>query len=98
VADFILTRIGVPMRRSASQKESVPSQVLDETILSILRCPVTGSRLSLRENWLISEVGGLGYPIRDGIPVLLSEAAKLPEGFASLDAFREHFKGQVSRP
>jgi uncharacterized protein YbaR (Trm112 family) len=86
------------MPRPSAQKESVPTQVLDEAILSILRCPVTGSRLSLRDNWLISEVGGLGYPIRDGIPVLLSEAAKLPEGFASLEAFRAHFQSQINRP
>jgi uncharacterized protein YbaR (Trm112 family) len=64
---------------------------LTPQILEILRCPVTRGRLRLEGNWLIGEVGGLRYPIRDGIPVLLAEEARLPEGVASLDAFRARF-------
>ena len=71
--------------------ESIPKQVLDPKILEILRCPVTKSRLRMEQNWLISEVGGLRYPIRDGIPVLLAEEAKLPPGIDSLDAFKAKF-------
>jgi uncharacterized protein len=71
--------------------ETSSRPVLDAQIMEILRCPVTKSRLRLEQNWLISEVGGLRYPIRDGIPVLLAEEAKLPQGFDSLDAFKTRF-------
>jgi hypothetical protein len=64
---------------------------LDEETLTILRCPVTGSRLRSEPGWLVSEVGGLKYPVRDGIPVLLAEEAQLPEGCASLDSFKQQF-------
>jgi len=40
---------------------------------------------------LIAEVGGLRYPIRDGIPVMLPEEATLPEGVATLDEFKKRF-------
>jgi uncharacterized protein YbaR (Trm112 family) len=72
-------------------QETKPNSGLDEQILEILRCPVTGSRLRLESGWLIGETGGLRYPIREGIPVLLAEEAKLPPGIESLDAFRARF-------
>jgi uncharacterized protein YbaR (Trm112 family) len=71
--------------------DSPPTQVLDEETLSILRCPVTRSKLKLEDGFLIGEVGGLRYPIRNGIPVLLAEEATLPTGIESLDAFRAQF-------
>jgi uncharacterized protein YbaR (Trm112 family) len=74
--------------------ETLATQVLDEETISLLRCPVTGSRLQLAGDCLVGEVGGLRYPVRDGIPVLLSEEAALPIGFESLDAFRKRFAGR----
>jgi hypothetical protein len=71
--------------------EIAAHQGLPAYVLEILRCPVTGSRLRVDEGWLVAETGGLRYPIRDGIPVLLAEEAKLPPGFESLDAFRARF-------
>ncbi|MGD0540553.1 MAG: Trm112 family protein [Tepidisphaeraceae bacterium] len=71
--------------------DSTPMQVLDEETLSILRCPVTRSKLRLENGFLIGEVGGLRYPVRNGIPVLLAEEAALPAGIESLDAFRARF-------
>jgi len=68
-----------------------PKPVLDPETLAILRCPVTGSRLRWESGWLVSEVGGLRYPVRDGIPVLMAEEAKLPPGFESMDAFRQKY-------
>jgi uncharacterized protein YbaR (Trm112 family) len=41
--------------------------------------------------FLVGEVGGLRYPVREGIPVLLAEEAKLPAGIESLDAFKARF-------
>ena len=67
---------------------------LDEAFLEIIRCPVTGSRLHLQDDWLVAEDDGLSYPIRDGIPVLLAEEAVLPPGVESL----EEFKAQLKRP
>ncbi|HTW93330.1 MAG TPA: Trm112 family protein [Tepidisphaeraceae bacterium] len=64
---------------------------LSDDILSILRCPVTRSPLRQDGDFLVSEVGGLRYPIRDGIPVLLAEEATLPQGCASLDEFKKQF-------
>jgi uncharacterized protein YbaR (Trm112 family) len=70
---------------------SPPTQILDEETLSILRCPVTRSKLKMEDGCLVGEVGGLRYPIRNGIPVLLAEEAGLPLGIESLDAFRQQF-------
>ena len=38
-------------------------QVLDEETLSILRCPVTRSKLKLENGFLVGEIGGLRYPV-----------------------------------
>ena len=63
----------------------------DPSLLEILRCPITHSKLRMEGDWLIAETGGLAYPIKDGIPVMLSESAKLPPGCASLDEFKTRF-------
>lgn len=51
---------------------------VDPWLLSILVCPVT--RTPLRHDAaageLISEAAGLAFPVRDGVPVLLVEAAR----------------------
>jgi uncharacterized protein YbaR (Trm112 family) len=63
---------------------SSPSR-FDPALLKILRCPLTRSEFTLQGEELVASRGGLRYPIRQGIPVLLIEEAKLPEGVASLD-------------
>lgn len=70
---------------------ATPPQVIDEETISILRCPVTHSKLRLEDGFLVSEIGGLRYPVRNGIPVMLPEEARLPAGIESLDTFRERF-------
>ncbi|HEY1605224.1 MAG TPA: Trm112 family protein [Allosphingosinicella sp.] len=51
---------------------------MNEALLAILVCPLT--RTTLR--WdagaqeLISDAAGLAYPVRDGVPVLLPDAAR----------------------
>jgi uncharacterized protein len=67
---------------------------LDDEFLSIIRCPVTHSRMRLEGDWLVAETGGLRYPIRDGIPILLADEAVLPAGFQTLDDFRNRFKNE----
>ncbi len=64
---------------------------IDAELLHILRCPITRSRLRQEGDFLIAEVGGLAYPIREGIPVMLAEEAKLPEGVSSLDELKQRF-------
>ncbi|MEO9275314.1 Trm112 family protein [Marinomonas sp. 5E14-1] len=51
---------------------------MNKALLDILVCPVTKSALSLNKegNELISKIGGMAYPIRDGIPVLLETEAR----------------------
>ena len=67
------------------------SNSIDPELLDLLRCPLTGSRLRHEGDFLVAEVGGLAYPVRDGFPVMLMEEAKLPPGAASLDALKAQF-------
>ncbi len=56
--------------------------MMDKKLLKLLVCPVTKAPLQFdRENQeLISVAGGLAYPIRDDIPVMLeTEARQLSE-------------------
>lgn len=68
------------------------SNTIDPALLNILRCPITRSPLHQEGDFLVAEVGGLRYPVRDGIPVMLAEEAQLPGGVASLDEFKRQFK------
>ena len=55
---------------------------VDRRLLEILVCPVTKAGLiydSARQE-LISEAAKLAYPIRDGIPIMLPEEARILEG------------------
>ena len=74
---------------------STSSNTLDPDLISILRCPLTRSPLRQEGDFLIAEVGGLAYPVRDGIPVMLVEEARLPQGVASLDDFKQKFRDQL---
>ena len=71
------------------------NNTIDPQLLAILRCPLTRSKLHQEGDFLISEIGGLAYPVRDGIPVMLVEEAKLPSGIASLDDFKQRFADQI---
>lgn len=68
------------------------NQVFDPAMLEFVRCPLTGSKLRQEGEVLVAEVGGLRYPIREGIPVMLMEEAQLPEGVASLDELKARYK------
>jgi uncharacterized protein YbaR (Trm112 family) len=51
---------------------------VDPALLDILVCPATKTRLEydpVRQE-LISRAAGLAYPIRDGIPILLTDEAR----------------------
>jgi uncharacterized protein YbaR (Trm112 family) len=67
------------------------SATIDPELLDLLRCPLTGSRLRAEGDFLVAEVGGLAYPVRDGFPVMLIEEARLPAGVESLDVLKARF-------
>jgi len=77
--------------------ETSTNNRIDPELLSILRCPLTRSKLRQEGDFLIAETGGLAYPVRDGIPVMLVEEARLPAGVASLDEFKQRFGDQIPR-
>ncbi len=55
-----------------------PAPEIDPLLLEILVCPVTHGPLvyDRERSELISRAGGLAYPIRDGIPIMLPEEAR----------------------
>lgn len=67
------------------------SNVVDPELLDLLRCPLTHSRLRQEGDALVAEEGGLRYPVREGIPVMLMEEAELPPDVPSLDEMRRRF-------
>ncbi|MEM7576746.1 MAG: Trm112 family protein [Planctomycetota bacterium] len=74
---------------------------LDAELLSILVCPLTRSPLRQDGETLVASAppdAGLRYPIREGIPVLLADEAQLPEGLASLEAFKQKYASFVAPP
>jgi len=71
------------------------SNQIDPELLSMLRCPLTHSALRQEGDFLVAQVGGLAYPVRDGIPVMLVEEAKLPPGVASLDELKQRVRDQL---
>ena len=74
---------------------STSSNQIDPDLLGILRCPLTRSPLRQEGDFLIAEVGNLAYPVRDGIPVMLIEEARLPAGVSSLDDFKRRYADQI---
>ena len=73
---------------------SPTSSDIDPALLEMLRCPLTLSRLRQDGEELVAEVGGLRYPVREGIPQMLPEEARLPEGVASLDELKSTLREQ----
>lgn len=68
-------------------------------LLDILVCPLTRSKLRQEGDELVAtapEGAGLRYPIRDGIPILLIDEAKLPQGVATLDEFKHKYADQIA--
>ena len=47
--------------------------LIDENLLKLLVCPLTGGELTSKQNHLISNIGNIVYQIKDGIPVMIPE-------------------------
>jgi uncharacterized protein YbaR (Trm112 family) len=71
---------------------------VDPELLEMLRCPLTRSRLRPEGEFLVAEVGGLAYPVREGLPVMLVEEAKLPSGVESLDELKAKLRADGQLP
>jgi len=78
----------------SASTETSPSNTLKPEILEILRCPVTRSPLRQEGDFLVAEVGGLSYPVREGLPVMLMEEAKLPKGVESLAELKSKLQAE----
>jgi uncharacterized protein len=54
---------------------------MDAELLAILVCPITRTALIYDDvvQELISEAAGVAYPIRNGVPVMLIEEARVLE-------------------
>lgn len=83
------------VNEAASDASGEAPATIEAELLELLVCPLTRSKLRLDGNELVGEVGELRYPIRDGIPVLLVDEAKLPEGVATLAEFKAKFAEQI---
>lgn len=53
--------------------------MIDPALLAVLVCPITRTALIYDEaaQELISEAAGVAYPIRQGVPVMLIEEARV---------------------
>ena len=61
-----------------SKNKTIVDQRFAPSMLEALVCPVTHSVLEFNSenNELISRKAGLAFPIRDGIPIMLVDAAR----------------------
>jgi len=66
-----------PANRGAAEDPGT-RRGIDPKLLEILVCPVskTPLRYDRERQELISEVAGLAFPIRDGIPIMLVDEAR----------------------
>ena len=81
------------------QPPAEKAERIDAELLEVLRCPLTRSRLRLESrpegDFLVAEIGGLAYPVRDGFPVMLIDEARLPPGVPSLAALKAQLGDQI---
>ena len=65
--------------------DTLPPVPVDPRLLEILVCPVTKGPLEYvrARNELVSRSARRAYPIRDGIPIMLAEEARLLDDTAS---------------
>ena len=55
---------------------------VDPRLLAILVCPLTRAplRYDVAAQELVSEAAGLAYPIREGVPIMLIDTARVIDG------------------
>ena len=62
--------------------QEIAETLVDPRLLEILVCPLTKATLEYdrARQELVSRAARLAYPIRDGIPIMLPEEARVLEG------------------
>ncbi len=58
---------------------SRPKKAISKNLLEILVCPLCRVKVELEEDYLVCVKCLRKYPVKDGIPVMLVEEAKLDE-------------------
>ena len=53
--------------------------MIDRELLEILACPVCKTPVKEEKDFLVCSECGRGYPVRDGIPIMLVDEAKQPQ-------------------
>ncbi|HVS73023.1 MAG TPA: Trm112 family protein [Phycisphaerae bacterium] len=61
---------------------------MDDSLLDFVVCPITHKKLRRDGDFLITP-DNLKYPIKDGLPVLLPDAALLPPPYQSIEDFKK---------
>jgi uncharacterized protein len=61
---------------------------MDSELLKILRCPLGKAELKLEGDTLVCIKCGVIFPIKDDIPVLLMDEAKLPDGVKDISELK----------
>lgn len=51
--------------------------MINPELLKILICPVTGEDLHAADDFLVSAISGVKYPVRGGIPIMLIESKQV---------------------
>ena len=67
----------------SSQKQTeISKRRASPKLLELLVCPLTKTQLSYdaKKNELISTAAGLAFPIRDGVPLMTPQAARVLDG------------------
>ena len=63
----------------SNEGQGLPAQSeISEALLSLLACPACHERVERQEGMLRCRGCGLGFPVRDGVPVMLLEEALPP--------------------
>jgi uncharacterized protein len=63
---------------SDDEPNNTPQHAVDPRLLELLVCPLTKTRLEYdaAKQELISRAAGLAFPIKNGVPLLISDAAR----------------------
>jgi len=56
--------------------------MIDAELLSILACPACRGDVDLKDGWIVCSQCRRQYPVKDDIPIMLVDEAKMPESGA----------------